>query len=86
MTIKNTKKLTVIICRDDKTIIERMKQIGVWKKMKEQSKPRKTISILVDDELFIWHGVPGDSGYSHIKCDNPGELLFLAFRALSSSP
>lgn len=83
MTTEKTKKQPPILaCSDDKVFIKRMKQLGIWKKMKEQSKLGKTITILTGFELFIWHGVPGDSGYTFFKSDNPGELIMLAGRAL----
>lgn len=73
-----TKTQTILIgCRDDKSIIKRMKALGIWKKMQAMSKLGQTVSILNDDELFIWHGDPVDSGYSFFKSSNPAELLLL---------
>lgn len=70
-------KPTLIACRDDESIIKRMKQIGIWEKMNKLSITSETASIINGNELFIWHGDPMDSGYSHFKSSNPVELLLL---------
>jgi hypothetical protein len=81
---ENTKKQPVFACRDDKVIMKRMKKVGIWTKMHELSKSGETITVLTGPELFIWHGVPGDSGYTYFQSDNPSELLLLACQALGN--
>lgn len=73
-----TKTQSVLIgCRNDKDIIKRMKAVGIWKEMKAISKPGEAASILNGDELFIWHGAPGDSGYTFFKSSDPVDLMLL---------
>ncbi len=79
----NPKQPKITACRDDKSIIERMKQIRIWKKMKQISRPGRTASIINGDELFIWHGTEGDSGYTYFKCDSTAQLLILVAQLLS---
>ncbi|UOA08567.1 hypothetical protein [Methylobacter sp. S3L5C] len=78
------KQSNLTMSRDDGFIINRMKKVGVWKKMQEMSNPKKTASIILGDELFIWHGNEGDSGYTFFKCANPFELLIIAAKVSSS--
>ncbi len=81
--LNNKYQPTVTACRDDKSIIAKMKFLGIWEKMKSLSEVGRTASILHADELFIWHGNPEDSGYTYFQCDFPTELLLLAARAMS---
>ncbi len=77
------KQSNLTMSRDDGFIIKRMKKVGVWKKMQEMSNPKETVSIIQGDELFIWHGNEGDSGYTFFKCANPAELLLIVGRVSS---
>ena len=63
--------------RNDDFIIHRMKEVGVWEKMQAMSNPKETASIILGNELFVWHGNEGSSGYTFLKCDNPAELLVI---------
>lgn len=84
MTIETTKKPLLIACRNDKAIIKRMKQIGIYEQMKKLSLPGETITILTGYDLFIWHGMPGDSGYTHLKCEDLSLLLLMSAKALGN--
>jgi hypothetical protein len=80
----NKDQTIILACRDDEAIIRRMKKVGIWEPMKENSRLGETITILRGSELFIWLGLLGDSGYVYFKSDNPAELLVLAAQALSN--
>jgi len=84
--MESTQKIPKIIaCQDDRAIIKRMKQRGVWSKMKELAKSGETIAIINHDELFVWHGAPGDSGYSFFKSPLPGDLVLIAGMACDNT-
>lgn len=72
----------VACCDDDKVIIKLMKKLGIWSQVKAQSTPGKTVCFLPSGYLFIWHGAPGDTGYSaYIALKDPLDLLEIAARA-----
>ena len=73
--------LKIAVCEDDKSIIEYMKKAGIWEQMKEMSRPGETISLVANDELFIWHGTLNDTGYSYFKCLDASRLLLIAAEA-----
>ena len=81
----NYERATVWACNNDEPIIERLKELKIWDQVKVQSIMGETVCFVLPGELFIWHGCPGDSGYSHFKCDDPCELVYLAGLAMAQS-
>ena len=77
-------KTIILACRDDEAIRRRMKKVGIWETMEEKSRIGETITIFRVNELFIWLGLLGDSGYVYFNSDNPAELLVLAAQALGN--
>ena len=72
------KRPKIIFCQNDAAIKRRMKAVGVYARMKALKRPGETIAMIKQDEVFIWHGTLGDSGYSMVKSSSPGDLLLAA--------
>lgn len=86
MTIENTKKQpSITFCFDDERNIERMKEAGIWEQMQEAMKAQTTVLILHNNELFIWHSCPTDSGYSLSKSNNRAELMLVMTTVLRNT-
>ena len=75
----------IIACRDNKSIVKRMKKIKIWKKVKQISRPYNSWAIIYNDELYVWNGLTGDSGYCFFQCEDPILLLALAAQVATFS-
>jgi hypothetical protein len=75
MTIKRLSE-TLTVNDNDKQIIETMKKVGAWEKMKPESLTAgKDRTLICNNYVFQWYDNPDDSGYISFHSTNPIELF-----------